>query len=207
MTQNRLFTLNRFLFGCLFCLCAGCEEKFPIYAPPVNIAEGILGRNKALDEGLDTTGTILIRHHCADYSATRLLVALKNTYEETLEGTRFVRVIVEIEGLDPLVPFYRLLYRELIGPTQTIIRLNPGEQYEVILPWDRRDQNGRLVDTGLDTTYFAAPDTTINASPPILFRLRASIQVWQEVPAQTTNEFIIRMIFVKNQPCDEGFVQ
>jgi hypothetical protein len=191
----------------LLCLCAGCEEKLPTYAPPVNIAEGILGRNKEIDAGLDTTGTILIRHHCANYAATRLLVALKNTYEETLEGTRFVRVIVEIEGLDPLVPFYRRLYKELIGPVQTRIRLNPGEQYEVILPWDRRDQSGHLIDTGLDTTYFAVPDTTINMSPPILFRLRASIQVWEEVPAQTTNEFIIRMIFIKNQPCSEGFVR
>lgn len=191
----------------LLLLGSGCKESLPPYAPPENFTEGILSCSTDIGGSADTVSTIFIKHHCADYNATQIKVALKNIYEETLEGSFYMRAHVEIDGLDEKVPFHRELNSENTDLQNLKLTLDPGESYTAVLLWDRRDDDGHLIDTGIDTTYFAKPDTSRRQSPPIAFRLRASIQVWKEVPPRATNEFILRLIFYTGDKCIEGFVQ
>ena len=186
-------------------VCFGCEEKLPLYEQPQQFVKASLSRDGEPNGTADTLSTVRVLHHCGEYSATYFKVGLKNLYDETLSGNRNLIVKIEIDGLDPRLPLHRELSRDFSGPGQIII--NPGQTYSITIPWDRRDEAGHLIDTGVDSTYFRVPSEVARESPPIKFRLRATIQVWKEVPPMPTNEFVLKLIFFTGGACFEGYVE
>ena len=186
------WTKSLLIIAYLFLLHLGCKETLPTYTPPKVFTKAILSWYSGVLFP-DTIATTIVFHHCTDTSGTQIGVALKNIYTETLDGNQYIRVHVEIDGLDPLVPFHRELNQNDLIPQTQHITIDPGQTYILILPWNLRDDNGHLIDTGLDTTYLAQPG--LPQSPPIAFRLRATIQLWKEVSPQNTNEFTLQIVF------------
>jgi len=173
----------------------GCDESLPPYKPVQNFTEASIGRQILPSGALDTVSTAYFVHQCANYCGTQLEVALKNIYEETLDGQRLVRVWVELDAVNTPFAFHRQFYTEITEPANINLALDPEETYEVVFGWDRRDDDGVLLDDLVDSTYFAVPEIALQGeTPPMIFRLRGNIQIWRNVPPRATNEFMLKLI-------------
>jgi len=194
----------------LLFVALGCDESLPPYQPVQNFTEGIISRYTDVGGSADTVSTVFFIHQCPNYCATQLKVSLKNIYEETLEGERLVRVWLELDAVDTPFTFHRQFYTEITSPPSVDLTLDPGSAFDVVFSWNRRDDDGILLDGLVDATYFSLPDPSPRrVTPPMTFRLRANIQVWKNIPPRVANEFLLKLIDISdpNSRCNVGCLE
>jgi len=218
----KLFVLLFFTLPCFFV----CEEKIPEGPPKVQVIEAELYvpfDRKIFPQPTNFNNRYFRPENYAsdDWSyATdadiRFRIKVNNTFDETIDGLKWIDAKLHLWSTNYLDINYHLNYRNFEEDSSLIV-LHPGKTYYVYtkdsLIWRQEDETGESIhkqnpyrmffirpdssydkqsnrwEYFCDTTYTAWVDTVVNYDLPIKMKAQAEIKIFKNYEAITTNVY------------------
>jgi len=173
--------LNLFFISVLL---LNCEEQLPPRNEPTNVFAGLI-QVESKRIGICTDGQ--------PQFPLKIMVGIKNVFDETLENTTSIKITLSI-WLKKWPTVRNTITYELINP-ETTITIDPEEIYWVPLEWNHRDFEGNYVWLSLGLPALTASGYTLE------FKAAGTIQIFTNITAVPTIEAEFPIVYYANSKC------